>query len=262
MRGSGTLMAPRFTWPRPDAPPLWRPVSALKRVVLPDCAKPTSPAFMAGHGSTTGAVGVNAAHGHRRDPPRRRVGDTDGAEQAPPRARRGAAGASCRAHRPRGRPRPAAGGGGARGGERPGGAGRPRLPVRPERGLAAGAEHLGLGGRRRRAPRRRGRGGPPRRHAPRRRGGDPGGGLPLARQRSADRLLPIRGRPGTAHPLLPAPARGAAGRGRGGAGAGGREAPPGERRLGRPARRRARRRGRPRGSRTSPDRWPGRRNEP
>src|SRR6267143_438672 len=45
--GSGTLIAPRFTSPRAAAPPLCRPVSALNSVVLPDCAYPTRPAFMA-----------------------------------------------------------------------------------------------------------------------------------------------------------------------------------------------------------------------
>src|SRR5512144_1093415 len=43
-RGSGTLMAPRFTWTRP---PAWSPVRALNSVVLPDCAYPTNPAFIA-----------------------------------------------------------------------------------------------------------------------------------------------------------------------------------------------------------------------
>src|SRR3954466_3641545 len=46
-RGSGTLIAPRLTWPRPPGTdPLCSPVSALKSMVFPDCAYPTRPAFM------------------------------------------------------------------------------------------------------------------------------------------------------------------------------------------------------------------------
>src|SRR5207248_11377118 len=45
-RGSGTLIAPRLTCPRPGVPALCNPVRALKSVVFPDCAYPTRPAFM------------------------------------------------------------------------------------------------------------------------------------------------------------------------------------------------------------------------
>src|SRR6202011_4491888 len=73
-RGSGTLIAPRLTWPRAAAPPLCSPVRALNSVVLPDCAYPTRPAFMApprGGAASRGAALPRPAGPHDARAPRR-----------------------------------------------------------------------------------------------------------------------------------------------------------------------------------------------